>query len=255
MNRDQPAPPSSSASSGLFPLTSWETVIAAREEGGAVGQAMERLLVRYYPTIERMVAIRCRCGTEEARELTHAFIVSCLRRDFLRDVGPQKGRFRTFVNACLANFLRDEHSRVTAKKRGSGLLPASLHETDEDGRPLFEVSGATVDSAINIDKAWAARVVGLSIEALERECAQAGRAELFRELRGQIIGQSPPVHAAQIAARLGATEGAIQVALHRLRRRFGELVVEEVKSSVGREADWREELRYLLDLVSDDIHR
>jgi DNA-directed RNA polymerase specialized sigma24 family protein len=250
MNPDPDAPHPPTAPPGLFPATSWKTVIEARQSGSGADRAMERLLLRYYAPIERVIRIQRHGGPDDARDLAHEFIASCLKRDFLREVGPEKGRFRTFVNRCLVHFLRDQWSRATAQKRGSGVPAVSLQETDDDGRERVDVSGSSRDPGFELDRAWAARVVGLAMEALERECQRARRASLFRELSGQISGREPASDSAGIAARLGSTKGAVDVALHRLRRRFGELVVEEVKASVGESADWREELRYLLELVS-----
>lgn len=247
-NPDVPHAPA--APSGLFPATSWKTVLEARQAGSGAERAMERLLLRYYGPIERGIRIQRHGGPDEAQDLAHEFIASCLKRDFLREVGPEKGRFRTFVNRCLVNFLRDQRSRSTAQKRGNGVPAVSLQETNDEGREQVDVPGHAEAPGIELDRAWAARVVGLAMEALERECQRARRATLFRELGGQITGRAPASDRAGIAARLGSTEGAVDVALHRLRRRFGELVVEEVKASVGESADWRDELRYLLELLS-----
>jgi len=236
-------------SASLFAVTSWKTVLQARRDDPEGKAALERLLSRYYQPIQRIIQLQQRCDPDRAADLTQEFVKECLRRDFLREVGPDKGRFRTFIRRCLEYFLRDQHVKAAAAKRGGGEAPLSLQVTDEEGHPLLDPAAETTDIGQLLDREWAREVVAAALAALEQECATARRADLFRELKGQLTGQDDPASAAGIGARLGLSEGAVNVARHRLRQRLGELLVEEVKGTVGEEGDWREELQYLMQLV------
>jgi len=236
-------------SASLFALTSWNTVLQARKDDPEGKAALERLLRRYYGPIHRIIQLQQRCSPEQAEDSAQEFIKECLRHDFLREVGPDKGRFRTFIRRCLEYFLRDQHIKAAAAKRGGGEAPLSLQVTDEEGHPLLDPAAPPEDPGLLLDREWAREVVAAALASLEQECAAARRADLFRELRGQLTGQDDPASAAGIGTRLGLSEGAMNVARYRLRQRFGEILVEEVKGTVGADGDWREELRYLQQLV------
>jgi RNA polymerase sigma-70 factor (ECF subfamily) len=239
----------SAGAPGFFEVTSWKTVLEARQGDSQGTQALERLLSRYYRPMERIIQMERRCGPDDARDLTQEFIKECLRRDFLQEVSPDKGRFRTFIRRCIANFLHDVHDKASAQKRGGGQTPLSLDHVDEDGRSLLDPPAEGVDPGLALDRAWGQQVVANALEALERECITARRHEFFRELRSQLTGSDDAVATAAIAARFGLTSGAVDVARHRLRQRFGEHLVEEIKATIADGADWREELRYLMELV------
>src|SRR5436309_272570 len=121
------------AQPGFFDQTGWTTVLQAK--GGTETTrlaALERLLTRYRRPILLEMQCRARCPEIEAEELTHQFIHNCLRRDFLKNVEPEKGRFRSFIKACISNFLRDLHREKAAQPS-----QVSLDETDEEGHRLL----------------------------------------------------------------------------------------------------------------------
>ena len=233
----------------VFGFTSWKTVLEARRDDPDGRAAMERLLRRYYAPIHRIIQLQQRCGPGHAEDLAQEFLGDCLRRDFLRDVGPDKGRFRTFIRRCLQNFLRDQHAKAAAQKRGAGEAPLSLQVADEEGQALLDPAAEIEDPGLLLDREWARQVVASALAALERECVNARRADLYRELKGQLAASQEAASAAWIGARLGLSEGTVNVARHRLRQRLGELIVEEIKETVGNDGDWREELQYLMRLV------
>jgi RNA polymerase sigma-70 factor (ECF subfamily) len=237
------------SAASLFAVTSWKTVLQARRDDSEGKAALGRLLTRYYGPIQRIIQLQQRCDPDQAADLTQEFVKECLRRDFLREVGPDKGRFRTFIRRCLEYFLRDQHVKTAAQKRGGGEAPLSLHQTDEEGHPLLDPPAPAEAPGTLLDREWARQVVEQALLRLEAECRAARRAELYRELRDQLTGAEEPTSAARTADRLGLSEGAVNVARHRLRQRLGELIAEEVQGTVAEEGDWREELQYLMQLV------
>ena len=235
---------------GLFSITSWRTVLLARDPRDTAGaDALERLLTRYYPPIRRIVLLDRRCQSEQADDLTQEFIKECLRRDFLKDVGPEKGRFRTFIRRCLEHFLRDESVRSRAQKRGGGISPLPLETDGSDELHLPESVPDTLSPGEMLDLEWARHVVQTSLERLERECKAALRGALYEELKGCLVSCEELSGAAALAARFEMEEGAVHVARHRLRQRLGELIAEEVQATTTEHSDWRDELRYLIRLT------
>lgn len=237
---------------GFFDATSWTTVFqakAGREQEKA--SAMERLLTRYrVPILRQIEASLSPARRQEAEDLTQEFIYQCLRLDFLREVSPEHGLFRTFVKRCIANFLRDQHVRQTAAKRGSGQAVMSLDETDENGNRLLDPAGAIPSLEEHIDRIWAKTLLENSLMRLRKEYDAKGQQKLFAALEGSLSGTSEKFTAAAIGESLEMSEGAVRTALSRLRVRLGELLREEVRDTVGPKADWRCELSYLARLMT-----
>jgi RNA polymerase sigma-70 factor (ECF subfamily) len=232
--------------------TLWDTIIHIQEGDEATRRAaLDRLTTRYRKPIlcfVRLLLPEERRG--QAEDLTHEFIQHRLLADvFFRKVNPQLGRFRTFVKKCVANFLEDKRREWNAKKRGAGQVPVSLDETDGEGNHLVEPPGSSLPPESAIDRAWAIQVLEHALSALERECADARRGQLFRALKGH-LGRAPEAGtSAEIGAPLGMDGDAVRQALSRLRQRLGELIKEEVRQTVGTQEDWREELKYLVELL------
>lgn len=235
---------------GYFPDTTetlWGTVIgAARGDEGVRRERMEELLALYRRPILREIQSRQRCSPEKAEDLCHDFIRQSLRLEFLRSVSPEHGRFRAFVKACIGNFLRDQHARETAEKRGGGQAPGSLDETGEDGRRLHDPPAELEHPGEVLDREWANSVIDGALKRLEAECVSARSGTLFEALRGH-LGRAPePGTSAALGARLGITENHVNVALGRMRKRLGEHIEDIIRQTVGPEGDWRDELRALL---------
>jgi RNA polymerase sigma factor (sigma-70 family) len=236
---------------GHFGVTAWSTVLEANASEDEVRKsALDRLFQRYRTPIVREIQSRRRCHEGTAEDLAHDFIAVCLHRDFLSSVNPQQGRFRSFIHRCLTNFLNDEHARKTAAKRGSGAAQLSLDETDGDGGCRVELAGDGASPSETMDRAWADQIVQEALQRLGQECEAARRGTLFMALKVRLIQATGDFSMAEIAGQLRMSEGSVKVALHRMRQRLGELVAEEIKQTVANQVEWRQELKYLLDLLS-----
>lgn len=232
--------------------TAWTTVITARSGSDEARlAALERLFTRYRRPICLEFQARKRCSPEDAEESAQQFIHDCLRRDFLRTVDPAKGRFRTFIQACVRNFLRDEHDKNLTEKRGGGAATLSLDETDPDGKRLHDPHAPVASLELTLDRHWAHQLVALTLERLEAECAAARRRAVFTTLQPFLQNDPPDGACPKAAAQLGLSEGAVRTAIWRLRQRFRELLEDEIRATTGAEADWREELRYFLDVLAN----
>jgi RNA polymerase sigma factor (sigma-70 family) len=239
---------SGATSDGYFQATIWSTILKAKDGKEEDRQAaMERLFQRYRSPILRH--IRERCGPEQAEDLTQEFILRCLQAEFLKQVGPEHGRFRTFIKICIRNFLHDQRDRRKAAKRFDESKSIPLGPLGDDG--MLTVDPPSPDPTIEqrVDRHWALSLLDSARERLGRECQEKGRGALFEVLKGQLSGRPDAHSVAEVAERLGLTDNTTYAALHRLRRRLGELIREEVLQTVGTEEDWREELEYLIELL------
>ena len=196
--------------------------------------ALEALCTSYWPPVYAFVR---RQGADPARaeDLTQAFFARLLETDGLGTADPERGRFRSFLLGALRHFLGHEREREAALRRGGGravisLDSAALHEL-EHGACLDPASTATPERAF--EHAWAASVLERARARLAEEQAQAGKSAQWRALEPYLARPDERGHGAELARSLGISENAVRVALHRLRRRFGELVRDEVRETVG----------------------
>ncbi|MFO1498006.1 MAG: sigma-70 family RNA polymerase sigma factor [Verrucomicrobiota bacterium] len=236
---------------GLFGHTQWSTVLKAKEGAESTRfEALSRLLQRYRRPIIRHIQYSRRCDEAKAEELAHEFIAHWLKTDLLKSVTREKGRFRTFIKTCVENRLEDLRRFEDAGRRKPEKPLQSLDEVTDEGAPLLQVKagGLTPDESMDVE--WAHEVVNVAVLNLERECIAARRGGLFLALKPTLGGDSSAVQHAEIAARLGTSEGAIKTAYHRLKQRLGQLIREEIKQTVGTQEDWQDELRYLIGLLA-----
>jgi RNA polymerase sigma-70 factor (ECF subfamily) len=248
MNQERP----SSAGQPLgshFRTTHWSLVLAA---GGSSSpqavKALDELCRTYWNPL--YFYIRRRGNAEhDAKDLTQGFFAELLRRESLGQVTPGPAKFRSFLLASLNNFLADEHARATALKRGGGQSVISFDAQEaEQSYQLEPVDGATPESLF--DRQWAVAVLNSALMRLEQEFVQSGRAALFQSLRGHIVETAPSQSYAEIAVELGTTEEAVKKSAQRLRRRFQEVIREEIGATGASPAEIEEELRYLGSVIS-----
>ena len=182
---------------------------------------------------------------EDARDLTQGFLTSLLeRRDFQR-VRPERGRFRAFLLASLQHFLANDAARRRTQKRGAGVTLIPLSFDEAEGRYLIEPAEPATPETL-YERRWALTVLERVLAELRREWAGNGRAAEFDELKASLLGAAPPGGYAAIAARLGTTEGAVKVAVHRLRRKFQSRLRQDIGETVSDEAEIDDEIRYLV---------
>jgi RNA polymerase sigma-70 factor (ECF subfamily) len=186
----------------------------------------------------------------EAQDLTQDFFVHLLEKETLQRARQEGGRFRAFLLAALGYFLQNERDRARAQKRGGDRALVSLDMLDAEERYRAEPTdpGAPAQS---FDRRWANEIVASVLARLKREYAASEKAALFEALEKHLT--SAPAHGAfaEIAGQLGMTEGAAKVALHRLRRRFGELLRTEVAQTLADPADAGDELRHLCAVLAE----
>jgi len=230
--------------SDAFTTTQWSEVLDARQtDPERARAALENLCSRYWYPLYAFVRRRGH-GPQDAEDLTQSFFAHLLGHDALRSVDPAKGLFRTFLLSSLGNFLNDQHDRSQALKRGGGKQIVSWDAlTAEELYQHEPAEGLTPEKLF--ERRWALTLIEQVLSRLRQEYEASGKIELFRQLEGCLTGGVGLGFYEETARLLGMNEGAVRVALHRLRRRLGELLRSEIAHTVTRPEQVDEEIRYL----------
>jgi RNA polymerase sigma-70 factor (ECF subfamily) len=228
-----------------FETTHWSVVQAAGSDASTEARAALTTLCETYWTPLYWFARRQSHTPDEAQDLTQAFLTEFIEKYRVRAANPERGRFRSFLLASFKHFILNDAQARRAEKRGGGVSPLSLEFDTAEGRYSLEPLDARTPEAI-FDRQWAMTVLDLGLRRLAREAAEKGRGLEFEFLRPSLLGESGEGGYAVIARGLGITEGAVKVAVHRLRRRFREMVREEIAQTVATEAEINEEMKSLL---------
>jgi RNA polymerase sigma factor (sigma-70 family) len=181
---------------------------------------------------------------EAAQDLAQEFFARMLEKRYIDEVGPEKGRFRSFLLVCLKRFLANEHDKARAQKRGGGRSILSIDFEDADGRYVLE-PGHDVTPERIFERRWALTVLERSLASLAAEFERSGKSAMFEALKVYLVGEvgAPPYE--EMAKRLGTSEGAVKVAVHRLREKYRAAVRAEIVATVEREEDVDREIEEL----------
>ena len=236
----------------FFAPTRWTLILRARGETSEARAALSELCEAYYEPVLRFLR---REGRQEdvARELTQEFFARVLAHGGgFDEADPERGRFRSFLLGALKHFLADQRKRQHRLKRGGGAPVESLDApgADEESGPL-QIADTTIPAPeAFFDREWALTVVGRAMTVLEQEFAASGKAEQFDTLKPWLMGEAPSMFQANAAQRLGLSEGAVKVVIHRLRKRFRDLVRSEISQTLHDPSLLDEELRHLIAALS-----
>ena len=234
-----------------FMETRWTLVLRARGKSPAAQAALGELCEGYYAPVLAFIRYLGR-DEDTARDLTHEFFARLLARHGLDTVQPERGQFRSFLLGAVKHFLADQHDRTQAAKRGGGRMLVSIEAGAEPNTTtelqIPDAAGPAPDTVF--DRQWALTLVERSLNVLAGEFAAAGKAEQFETLKPWLLGEVDSLSQADAARRLEMTEGAAKVAIHRLRKRFREVVKAEIAQTVGDAAHVQDELRYLLEVLA-----
>lgn len=228
----------------VFVTTRWTLVVAAgREPTPESAQALEELCRAYWYPLYTYVR-RQGHAREEAEDLVQGFFASFLAKNYLAGLNAERGRFRAFLLAALKHYLANERDRARAIKRGGGEAPLALDWQGADTRYRIDPADPLNPEKL-YDREWALALLERVILRLREECAAAGKADLFAALKPFLTGGAGAKSGAQAAAELGLAEGAVRVAVHRLRRRYRELLRDEIGQTLADRTQIEEELQTL----------
>lgn len=233
---------------GWFVTTRWSLVVAAgdsRHPGSR--DALATLCEAYWPPVYSYVRSRG-YDAEAARDLTQGFFTRLLEKGYLKEAREERGRFRSFLLTSVKHFLANEWDREQALKRGGGKTPLSLDVDTAEYRYRPQPADGETPEKI-FEKRWALTVLDQTLDRLEDEMRRSGNVERFRRLRPFLTSEGGGAHYRQVAQQLEISEAAVKVAIHRLRRRFGELLREEVAQTVSDPDSVDGELRFLFAVM------
>ncbi|HVV97728.1 MAG TPA: hypothetical protein VHC92_11360 [Rhodanobacteraceae bacterium] len=233
--------------SSRFPDTSWGLVLAARAQGDAPSrEAFASLCRQYWMPIYASLR-RQGFAASDAEDLTQGFFLHLIDGGAVARADPERGRFRSFLHGALMRFLADDRERETARKRGGDRVFVSFDATAVEAQ--WQDDGESASLQLEFDRRWAGALVASALSRLAAEHAAAGESDLFGALQPTLSGGQAPAYA-ELAARLGRNEGAIKTAVHRLRRRFRDVLRKEVASTVVTPEEIDDELAYLRDVLA-----
>lgn len=233
-----------------FAPTRWTLVLRARGESVESRTALSELCEAYYQPVLRFLRREGR-DEDSAREITHDFFARVLAGGAFAGADPERGRFRSYLLGALKHFLADQRDHARRHKRGSGIAPEPLDvPVGTDTSPGFQVAdpAGTAHDAV-FDREWALTVMDRALSALQREFSAAGKLDEFQTFKPWLMGDAATGSQADAAHRLGLSEGAVKVMIHRLRKRFRTAVRSEIAQTLHDPALVDEELRHLIEAL------
>jgi RNA polymerase sigma-70 factor (ECF subfamily) len=228
--------------------TQWSQVLAARDGSDTEARrALESLCQTYWQPLYAYIRHQG-YGPEEASDLTQAYFTEFLENDYLADVEPAKGRFRTFLVASLRHFLSHERRRSRALKRGGGAPVLSL-DTDWAEQVYLQEPATDCTPENLFERRWALTVLGQAMVALRQGLTTENQRHSFETLKPYLTGEAHTRSYRAVGDELGMTEMAVRQAVHRLRRRFGQILRDEIAETVTGEDAIDDEVRHLLTTI------
>ncbi len=228
-----------------FHTTRWSLVLAAQQGGDAsqMHKAMSALCRDYWYPLYAFVRRRGH-APHDAQDLTQAFFLSLLETNAAAD--PARGKFRSYLLGALKNFLANDWHRAQTQKRGGGQKLVEWDALDAESRYALEPAEQTDADAL-FDKRWVMELLARAMAKLRGEFAAKGDVETFELLKGTLSGAESSREA--IAQQLGMSEGALKVAIHRLRQSYREVLRAEIAETVDSPADIEAEMRHLVAVL------
>jgi RNA polymerase sigma-70 factor (ECF subfamily) len=229
-----------------FPKTCWTLVVAAGDPlRDDCRNALVRLCENYWYPVYAYVRRRG-YPEAEAQDLTQDFFVRILEGRYLNRADPNRGRFRSFLLNSCKFFLADQADRARAQKRGAGaILPFEVASGER--RYSFEPLDNETPEHI-FERRWAVMLLDRAVSRLRDEFTQHGSPSDFEKLKVFLLGQGE-VPYADVAREMGATEGGLKVAIHRLRKRYRVLFLREIAETVADPAEVDSEIQFLFSAL------
>jgi RNA polymerase sigma-70 factor (ECF subfamily) len=230
-----------------FATTRWTLVVSAGDRSTPQAEAaLAELCQDYWYPLYAFVRRRG-YSADDAQDLTQAYFSKLLEKNYLGDVKREGGRFRSFLLASLKHFLFNEWDKERSLKRGGRSTKLSLDADDAERRFEHEAADATTPEVL-YERKWALTVLDRALHRLRVSFEESGRLRLYERLKGSIVG-GPGESYQQVANDLGMSESAVKVTVHRMRKRLGRLIRDEIAHTVADPSDVDGELRHLLELI------
>ena len=240
---------STPSDAGRFATTHWSVVLAAgSSESFQRAEALDTLCQAYWFPLYAYLR-RQGHNSHQAEDHVQAFLTGLLEKHGLRLADPEQGRFRSYLIGALKHFLADERDRARTQRRGGGKPVLSLDfksgETQYGLDPVDDLPPERL-----FEKSWALTVLQHTMQRLEHESANMQSNDVFQHLVTYLAPAGDTISYRDMGARLNMTEGAVKAAVYRLRRRYRELLLDEISQTVSSEGQIQEELQDLFNALS-----
>ena len=234
-----------------FRTTSWSVVVkAAAVPSSSDSQRREALSelcqTYWYPLY---AFLRQSWSRSDAEEITQEFFADLLRGEKLKMADQTRGRFRTFLLTAARNFSANYRRRQNAKKRGGEVTILSFDFESAEGRFALEPVDHVTPQLL-FERSWALTLLERTCQLLEQHYVETGKGELFDSLK-PFVQNEQSVPFADLAAKLGKSEGALKVAVHRMRSKWRDILREEIGHTVDDPKQIDHELAELFRVFSD----
>ena len=224
-----------------FSTTHWSLVLAAGRRGTIESDsALERLCKSYWPPLYAYVRRRV-VDLHEAQDLTQAFFERLLDRKYLADADPERGRFRAFLLTAFKHFLSKEWEKAKAQKRGGRHKRISFDFVSQDA--MQPTDHLTPDKIF--ERQWAITLLGRVMHRLQRDMERGGKGRQFELLKHFLSGENSDLTISDVAEELSQTESATRMAASRMRKRYRELLRDEIAQTLSTKEDVEDEIRSL----------
>lgn len=231
-----------------FASTHWSMVLAAGERANAEAeQALAALCQRYWFPLYAFARRRA-ATVHEAQDLTQAFFLRLLEKNVLAAASPERGRFRSFLLASLKNFLANEWDRATSQKRGGERRPLSLDWESGESRLSVEPAHAETPER-EFERQWALTLLDNVVQRLQNEFEVTGKSRHFELFKETLTGGRAALDYPAVAAELSMSEESVRQAASRLRKRYRELLREEVAATVENDCEVEDEISRLFQAL------
>lgn len=239
----------SSPPQGAFVTTHWSVVVeAGAQDTQRSRSALEKLCRTYWPPLFAYVRRRG-YGVEDSQDLTQAFFEKLLERGWIASAEKDKGRFRTFLLTAMERFLANEWDKARALKRGGGQVLVPIQMDDAETRYGVEPQDTrTPEQAF--ESRWALTLLDTVLKKLEAEFQDRGQGATFNVLKSCLVGERAAQPYPALASQLGVSEGAVKVAVHRLRQRYRELLRGEIAQTVVSMEEVDSEMHHLFAVLA-----
>jgi RNA polymerase sigma-70 factor (ECF subfamily) len=241
---------SAGTSDDIFVTTRWTVVLAAVDQSEPEAErALEELCKTYWFPLYAYIRRRGH-SPEDAEDLAQEFFRQLLEHHWIEDADREKGRLRAFLITVLKRFMANEWRKASAQKRGGGRTPLSIDSGVAEGRYASAVKSPSVEAEKVFDHQWAITLLELTLRRLKNEYADSGKSDVFAALKDGLFLDGQSIDYPAMADKLGNTEGALRVTVHRMRKRFRELYREEVAQTLPQGARLDDEMRYLAESLA-----
>jgi RNA polymerase sigma-70 factor (ECF subfamily) len=229
---------------GWFGTTHWSVVLlAGQAESSKAESALARLCQTYWYPLYVYVR-RLGQSHDDAEDLVQGFFARVLEKNYIKDADREKGKFRSFLLMTLKRFMANEWDRANRLKRGGACQILSLDQENTENRYLAEPA-ADLPPEKAFERQWATTLLDQVLARLEAELVAVGKARIFEELKPIVSGERSQSSYAEIGLKLGMSEAAIKVTVHRLRQRYRELLRLEIANTVATPEEIDDEIRQL----------